>query len=64
MYSLSVFFTAIIILFMMAVAESLFAAQLIVWGLAQYHIHSGILGPWLILSALTMLAGITSYMAR
>ena len=40
-----------------SVAESLFGAQLVVWGLAQYHIHSGIVGPWFILTALSMLAG-------
>jgi hypothetical protein len=25
-------------------------AQLIVWGLSTYHIHSGLQGPWLILT--------------
>jgi hypothetical protein len=33
-------------------------AQLIVWGLSLYHVHSGIWGPWLILEALTT-AGVT-----
>jgi hypothetical protein len=28
-------------------------AQMIVWGLSLYRIHSGIWGPWLILEALT-----------
>jgi hypothetical protein len=28
-------------------------AQLIVWGLSLYRIHSGIWGPWLILEGLT-----------
>jgi hypothetical protein len=28
-------------------------AQLIIWGLSLYHIHSGIWGPWLILEGLT-----------
>jgi hypothetical protein len=28
-------------------------AQLIIWGLSLYRIHSGIWGPWLILDGLT-----------
>jgi len=28
-------------------------AQLIIWGLSLYHIHSGIWAPWLILEALS-----------
>ena len=54
------FFAALFAVMVIGATESLFGAQLIVWGLAQYHIHSGIMGPWLILSALTMLFGITS----
>jgi hypothetical protein len=34
-------------------------AQLVVWGLSLYHIHSGIWGPWLILESLTS-AGVTA----
>ena len=47
--------TAFIVAVILGVAEGLFGAQLIVWGLAQFHIHSGIVGPWFILVALTML---------
>jgi hypothetical protein len=28
-------------------------AQLIVWGLSLYHVHSGIWGPWLILEGVS-----------
>lgn len=31
--------------------SNLWVAQLTVWGLNQFHVHSGLLGPWLLIPA-------------
>lgn len=36
-------------------AAQLWWAQLVVWGLSIYHIHSGIWGPWLIMEGISSL---------
>jgi hypothetical protein len=33
-------------------------AQLIIWGLSMYHVHSGIWGPWLIMEGVSSM-GVT-----
>lgn len=41
------------------VAATLLAAQLMCWGLSLMHVSTGLAGPYLVLAAISIVAGVT-----